>query len=185
MWTISKREVEGFRNIRRVDNISVFFTCGKAVVHDGHNIDLYVPKDDYENVSFLWKIVKVSPSTCLSLFRPSQNTVKINCRAKVGSNLAIDKDGSTVLLVPSNPKDKYQVISVTVLIYLLTNSYVLLLFTFKLVLLFDCFYSVMLSNPVLDQRNGVRCTSQRWRGAGGLCTGEQGHWESYQARFRT
>ncbi|XP_078166267.1 ricin B-like lectin R40C1 [Carex rostrata] len=108
LWTMSKDVLEGFGHIRRANRISEVWTAREHYLFDGHIIDLCVPQGDPENVSFHWKIEKLLPSTCISLFRPSQNTVQINCQAKVGYNLAIDKDCSTVLLVPSNPKDIFQ-----------------------------------------------------------------------------
>lgn len=122
LWTISKdsKDVDkGFRFIRRVDEISVCWVARQHVIFDGHLMEFFIPNDSHKNEIeiFLWKIVKVLPSTCISLFRPSQKTVKINWRSKKNYNLAIDMDGSTVLLVPSNPKDKYQVFSVAVLIF--------------------------------------------------------------------
>ncbi|KAJ3705467.1 hypothetical protein LUZ61_009172 [Rhynchospora tenuis] len=107
LWTMSKVDFDGYRHIRRVDDISVFFTARRLTVHDGHIIDLFSPTKMGEDI-FDWKILEVVPSTPISFYRSSQNTVKIHCRDKFGYNLTIAKDGVTVMLVPSNPKDKYQ-----------------------------------------------------------------------------
>ncbi|XP_078166244.1 ricin B-like lectin R40C1 [Carex rostrata] len=97
LWTMSKDVDKVFKKIRRVNEV---FYAQDSVIHDGHHVDLS---------GHHWKFENISPSTCISLFRPSQHTVKISYREKEGYNLAIDKqDGSTVLLVPANPKDKYQ-----------------------------------------------------------------------------
>lgn len=121
LWTMSKDVYEGFRIIRRVDDISVCFKSRaeeSRPLHEGQLIDLSVlPGEGFSSVVCHWKVENISPSTCIPLFKPSQHTVKIICQAKRDYNLAIDNDGSTVLLVPSNPKDKYQVFSVTVSIY--------------------------------------------------------------------
>ncbi|KAJ4730408.1 Ricin B-like lectin R40C1 [Rhynchospora pubera] len=108
LWTMSKNDYGGFRNIRRVDDITILFAANGHRVHDGHIIDLYCT-NNVVSATFQWKIQEVMPSTDLiSLFQPSQQTVKIHSRGKIGYNLTIAKDGSTVMLVPSNPKDKYQ-----------------------------------------------------------------------------
>ncbi|KAJ4760588.1 Ricin B-like lectin R40C1 [Rhynchospora pubera] len=108
LWTTSKDDYDGFRNIRRMDDISILFAANNGRVHDGHLIDLYYTKS-VELATFQWKILEVLPSiNPISLFQPSQQTVKIHCRGKVGYNLTIAEDGITVMLVPSNPKDKHQ-----------------------------------------------------------------------------
>ncbi|KAJ4760590.1 Ricin B-like lectin R40C1 [Rhynchospora pubera] len=107
LWTMSKVDFDGYRHIRRVDDISVFFTAQGLTVHDGHIIDLFSPTE-IGDVSFHWKILEVLPSTPISFYRSSPHTVKIHCRDKLGYNLTVAKDGVTVMLVPSNPKDKYQ-----------------------------------------------------------------------------
>ncbi|KAJ1701082.1 hypothetical protein LUZ63_000861 [Rhynchospora breviuscula] len=109
LWTVSKVDFDDYRHIRRVDDISVFFTAHGLHIHDGHVMDLYSPKvENYGQEGFLWKMLEVLPSNPISLFRPSQHTVRIHCRAKLNYNLTIAKDGITVMLVPSNCKDKYQ-----------------------------------------------------------------------------
>ncbi|XP_078166100.1 ricin B-like lectin R40C1 [Carex rostrata] len=112
LWSMSKDVYEGFRIIRRVDDISICFKSRVekyCPLHEGHLIDLSVlPGKGFLSVVCHWKVENISPSTCIPLFKPSQHTVKIICQAKQGYNLAIDTDGSTVLSVPSNPKDKYQ-----------------------------------------------------------------------------
>ncbi|KAF3338188.1 hypothetical protein FCM35_KLT17025 [Carex littledalei] len=119
LWTMSKDAYSGgFRYIHRADLISNNWSAVTYTIHDGRNMTLCAPPVvAYGNQPLTWKFVKVSPSSCITLFIPSQHTVKIICQVNVGYNLAIDKDGRTVLLVPSNPKDKYQVFSFTVIIY--------------------------------------------------------------------